>query len=244
MTELTGILKLQLLDVYENRITDWIDIRLRHQVLSHTIVLRNLDASKRIAIRGLHAIPQGLYRIEVDPPSYLPMSEFINVQSGPAGTQRDLVFPIDPKKIVSVTFPTYAELPDDARRILDVSASVLRFEGKQGAELHGAFDDIRRAGLLNIRVPPSLYIYRYTARVPRDRFLAFEGEGMTWMRQPSWQGIALFSVHMEFWRSTGRQTGNNCENVTGQPPKFLTNTATVTVAPGALNSIQYSLTIG
>src|SRR5882724_4938264 len=47
------------------------------------------------------------------------------------------------------------------------------------------------------------YIYRYTARVPRDRFLAFGGEGMTWMRQPSRQGIALFSVRMEFWRSTG-----------------------------------------
>jgi len=25
---------------------------------------------------------------------------------------------------------------------------------------------------------------------------------MTWMRQPSWQGITLFSVRMEFWRST------------------------------------------
>src|SRR6266705_2174022 len=47
------------------------------------------------------------------------------------------------------------------------------------------------------------YIYRYTAQVHRDRFLAFEGEGMTWMRQPSWQGIALFSVRIEFWRSTG-----------------------------------------
>ena len=33
--------------------------------------------------------------------------------------------------------------------------------------------------------------------------MAFEGEGMTWMRQPSRQGIALFSVRMEFWRSTG-----------------------------------------
>jgi len=28
---------------------------------------------------------------------------------------------------------------------------------------------------------------------------------MTWMRQPSWQGIALFSVRMEFWRSTARK---------------------------------------
>jgi hypothetical protein len=49
------------------------------------------------------------------------------------------------------------------------------------------------------------YIYRYTARVHRDRFLAFEGDGMTWMKQPSCQGISLFSVRMEFWRSTGKE---------------------------------------
>ena len=30
---------------------------------------------------------------------------------------------------------------------------------------------------------------------------------MTWMRQPSWQGIALFSVRKEFWRSTGLAGG-------------------------------------
>src|SRR5260370_33898321 len=54
------------------------------------------------------------------------------------------------------------------------------------------------------------YIYRYTARDPRDRFLASEGEGMTWMRQPSWQGIALFSVRMEFWRSTGQDQLQLC----------------------------------
>jgi len=47
------------------------------------------------------------------------------------------------------------------------------------------------------------YIYRYTARVPRDRFLALEGEGITWTAQPSRQEIALFSVRIEFWRSTG-----------------------------------------
>src|ERR1700730_7139004 len=47
------------------------------------------------------------------------------------------------------------------------------------------------------------YIYRYTARVPRDRFLVLEREGITWMGEPSCQGIALFSVRIEFWRSTG-----------------------------------------
>src|ERR1700676_4653737 len=50
------------------------------------------------------------------------------------------------------------------------------------------------------------YIYRYTARVPRDRFLVLEGEGITWMGQPSCQRIALFSVRIEFWRSTTIKT--------------------------------------
>jgi hypothetical protein len=50
------------------------------------------------------------------------------------------------------------------------------------------------------------YIYRYTARVPRDRFLAFEGEGITWMRQPSREGIALFSVRIEFGEARPRQS--------------------------------------
>jgi hypothetical protein len=45
---------------------------------------------------------------------------------------------------------------------------------------------------------------RYTARaLLRERFLALEGEGITWMGQPSRQGIALFSARIEFWRSTG-----------------------------------------
>jgi len=46
-------------------------------------------------------------------------------------------------------------------------------------------------------------IYRYTAwALLRERFLALEGEGITWMGQPSRQGSALFSVRLEFWRST------------------------------------------
>ena len=50
-----------------------------------------------------------------------------------------------------------------------------------------------------------LYIYRYTARAfLRERFLALEGEGLTWMGQPSRQGIALFSVRLEFGEAQGQ----------------------------------------
>src|SRR5258708_3677284 len=50
------------------------------------------------------------------------------------------------------------------------------------------------------------YIYRYTARsgCSGERFSALEGEGITWMGQPSRQGIAPFSVRIEFWRRTGQ----------------------------------------
>jgi hypothetical protein len=44
--------------------------------------------------------------------------------------------------------------------------------------------------------------------------LALEGEGITWMGQPSRQGIALFSVRTEFWRST---PARNKPSATSQP---------------------------
>jgi hypothetical protein len=51
-------------------------------------------------------------------------------------------------------------------------------------------------------------MYRYTAWVHRDRFLAFEGEGMTWMRQPilakhtgayqtDWETVLEREIHAE-----------------------------------------------
>jgi hypothetical protein len=50
---------------------------------------------------------------------------------------------------------------------------------------------------------PHPYIYTYTARaLPMERILALRGDGITWMGQPSRQGIVLFSVRTEFWRST------------------------------------------
>jgi hypothetical protein len=56
------------------------------------------------------------------------------------------------------------------------------------------------------------YIYRYTARAfLGERFLALKGEGITWMGQPSRQGIALFSVRIEFWLSTPAR--EKCEGI-------------------------------
>lgn len=145
----TGKLKLELLDVFGKRVQERVDISLRNLQLTHSRVLKNVEASKIINITGLHAGPQGVYQISVDPPAYHPVSHFITVKTGGA-TEVQIAFPVDVSKVVSVTFPTFPNLPRELRSILTSSPSVLGFENKTGAALYQSLDDIRRGGVLNI----------------------------------------------------------------------------------------------
>jgi hypothetical protein len=143
-----GQLRLKLLNVYGELLGESVDIILRHQNLTDNRVAR-APASRRILIKDLYGAPQGLYRIEIDPPSYLPVSQFVNLKaSGP--TDLDVTFPIDPQKVKGVTFPGYQDLPDDLKKLLESSDNVFSFQGKNGEALYNALDDIRKAGLLNI----------------------------------------------------------------------------------------------
>lgn len=144
-----GKLRLELLDVYGNRLGERVDINLRHQTLSDSRVVRSVSASSKIQIADLFASPQGLYRVEVDPPSYLSVSQFVNLQASGV-TDVQITFPIDPKKVGVVEFPDYLDLSDETRKVLENSDKVLGFEGKQGEELYQALDEIRKAGFLNI----------------------------------------------------------------------------------------------
>lgn len=145
----TGKLKLELLDVFGKRLQERVDISLRNLQLSHSPVLRNLDASKFINITDLHTGTQGVYQISIDPPSYHPVSHFINIQTSGV-TEATIPFPVDISKVVSVTFPTFPNLLKDLRSLLTNSPSVLGFENNTGEALYNALDDIRRGGVLNI----------------------------------------------------------------------------------------------
>jgi hypothetical protein len=149
--ERPGKLRLELVDVYGDKIGGKVDVLLRHQVLTHSPRFNGLDASKRITIEELHAVPQGLYMLEVDPAAYLQVNQFITIDAS-GFTDKQIVFPIDPKKVVSVAFPEYSALPAEHRRILENSDNVFSFEGKAGNALYTAdtFDDLRKACLLNI----------------------------------------------------------------------------------------------
>ncbi|MBX5493996.1 MAG: hypothetical protein IRZ15_01550 [Bryobacteraceae bacterium] len=144
-----GALQLDLVDVYGDHVPEKVDIYLRHQTLAaEQRVARGIDASKSILIKQLLGTPQGLYRIEVHAPSYLPTSWFVNVKSSGV-TSRVKTLLVDARKVVRVDFPPFERLPY-GREFLERCSNVLGFEGRSGASLYNSLDDIRRAGLLNI----------------------------------------------------------------------------------------------
>lgn len=143
-----GKLQLRLLNAQGEFLGEKVDIMLRHQTLSET-KKASVTASKTVVVSGLTTAPHGLYRMEIDPPSYLSVNRFANVKPGGV-TELEVVFPIDPRKVKSVVFPKFKTLTDESQRLLNGSDNVLSFEGKAGEKLYDALDDIRRAGLLNI----------------------------------------------------------------------------------------------
>ena len=144
-----GKLRLRLLDVYGNPIQEKVDIRLHHQVLSDSRIVKDAPGSKGLLISKLHARPQGLYRIQIDPPSYMPVGQFVDISSE-GTTELDITFATDPDKIQRVDFPSYAELEQDLKDLLEASDTAFGFGDRSGEALYKSFDDIRKAGLLNI----------------------------------------------------------------------------------------------
>lgn len=142
------VLRLDLRDVYGDPISERVDVMLRHQTLSDRRIVRSTKATKTMEIRGLS---MGLHRLEVDPPSYLPVARYVDVKSGPS-TDIVIVFPIDPKKVSGVVFPGYGDLPARVRKILDDSREVFSFPNLSGEDLYaaGTLGDLRRAGFLNV----------------------------------------------------------------------------------------------
>ena len=143
-------LRLELRDVYGKFLGEKVDIILRHQVLSE-VMKASPNVTGKVDVTGLRGAPQGLYRMEIDPPSYQYISQFVNMKASGI-TSRSITFPIDPAKVKKVNFPAFAKLAQDLRTLLESSDKVLSFEGKTGTELYESLDDIRRAGLLNIAV--------------------------------------------------------------------------------------------
>ncbi|MGI8919856.1 MAG: hypothetical protein ACR2H6_14785 [Pyrinomonadaceae bacterium] len=141
-------LQLDVFDVYGKRIAEKIDVMLRHRVLSDFRRVPG-NGAKTIEVRDLSDDPQGLYQLDVDPPSYQSVSHFVNMKSSGI-TSMSLTLPIDPFKVKGVNFPAFSALEAAVSGLLKASAAVLSFEGKKGKVLYDALDPIRKAGFFNI----------------------------------------------------------------------------------------------
>lgn len=140
-----GVLNLSVVDVYGDPLKEPVDVFLRNQTLSDDPAFRALKPAKVIAIQGLNQSPQGLYRLEVDAPSYLAVSQFVNIPS--SGAARLVVaMPVNKDRVAGVTFPAFGTLDPDAQRLLTAST----VGGKSGGDLYDGFDDLRKAGFLNL----------------------------------------------------------------------------------------------
>jgi hypothetical protein len=140
-----GSLNLSVMDVYGETVGEPIDVFLQHQTLSEDPVCRGLAPAKVVSIGNLRQSPQGRYRIEVDAPSYVAVSRFINIPSSGPG-ELALTLPVNKDRVVSVDFPAFAALSDDAKRLLGAST----IGGQSGLPLYESFDSLRRAGFLNL----------------------------------------------------------------------------------------------
>jgi hypothetical protein len=161
-----GKLKLEMVDVYGKRLQEKVDISLRHMKLSQSLFFKSQDASKLIQINGLFTSVEGPYQISIDPPSYLPVSQFLNVKTSGV-TEKQIMFPVDASKVVSVNFPKFAGLTKEMRAVLTNSSNVLGFENQTGSALYDAIsvDNIKLAGLLNIACKTTATVFADGANV-------------------------------------------------------------------------------
>lgn len=161
-----GKLKLELVDVYGKRLQEKVDISLRHTKLSQSLFFKSQDASKLIQISGLFTSVEGPYQISIDPPSYHHVTQFLNVKTSGV-TEKQIMFPVDASKVVSVNFPKFSGLTKEMRTVLGNSSNVLGFENKTGSELYDAIsvDNIKLAGLLNIACKTTATVFADGANV-------------------------------------------------------------------------------
>ena len=143
-----GRLELEFLDVHGMRLTEPVDILLRHRVLHEQRRAVSVDASRPAAITDLRTEPQGLYILEITSRSYQPVTRFVTIPA--SGVKREIVtLPIRAERARGV-FPTYEELDERVQGVLERSREVRGHEGLTGPVLYAALSDEAKAGLLNI----------------------------------------------------------------------------------------------
>lgn len=144
-----GTLKLALVDTYGKRLKEKVDSSLRNAHLaSNKSLHRGKDASRTIVIKELFTGAHGVYRLDIDPPSYQSVSRIIDLRSDTV--EETIVFPVDLSKVVSVNFVKFSALAKELKTLLDNSSDNFGLGKNEGQKLYDTLKDVPKAGLSNI----------------------------------------------------------------------------------------------
>ena len=136
-------LLLRLTDQYGRLLNDRVNLRLRHTRIQDTRSATGLDGRQPIRIAGLST---GIYVFEVRSARYRSVDSEVVIGKG--DSIKAIALDLDFDKEITATFPGYAQLPDQLRRVLERS-TVEDVQGF-GEPLYNSLTDIQRAGLLNL----------------------------------------------------------------------------------------------
>ena len=143
-------LLIQLLDVYRQPLDDIADVIVSSPPANRTVsVTKNLPTTSSLRVTGLTALEP--YLVRAYPARHRPVSQFHRAPAGGSADVR-LVCPVDPERVLSVTFPPWASLSASARTVLQASALDHEPLGVSGKALYDALDPepVAKAGLLNL----------------------------------------------------------------------------------------------
>ncbi len=144
----TGNFKFMFLNARGGPFDGKVDVRLRHSVLARQFTRNNFPGQNMLQINDLESTVDGRYRVEVSAPRHRASIQHLQVLEG-GSSVHVFKLAIDSGDVKRVKFPKFNDLPDESKQLLESSA-VEGFEGEKGAKLYNAFDDLRKAGLLNI----------------------------------------------------------------------------------------------
>ena len=141
------VVSLKLVDVYNKPLQQPTVVMCRNQMTGKVLSFR-VGAGKTVRVKGLAGAPTGIHLIQIDPAAYLPCGVYVSVPaSGPL--EVILPFAIDPARVQSVAFPSFAKLPAAAKTLLH-NQTLKGMGGKTGVVVFDELDDLRKAGFLNI----------------------------------------------------------------------------------------------
>ncbi|HVF89087.1 MAG TPA: hypothetical protein VNH22_03405 [Blastocatellia bacterium] len=195
-----GNLVFDFFNVNDERLDDRVDVLLKHQELSDTRQARNHPAAKSLRFENLDSTHGGTYQLQIFPARYRPVGRFVRVLEGKTA-RHAFQLPVDPDRVIRADFPPFDSLGDDMKRVLE-NSSVEGNESAAGADLYGALDNFRKAGLLNIyakmkrtRFPNGRDVFSYVSSMNRIRAQRFFARVQKELRDEVKNSIAANLFH-------------------------------------------------